>query len=43
MELWQFFGYLHPKLVQFPLVLLLVGLIFDAVGLFRRSERFWWA
>jgi uncharacterized membrane protein len=43
MELWQFFGYLHPKLVQFPLVLLLVGLIFDAVGLFRRSERFHWA
>ncbi|HSZ56360.1 MAG TPA: DUF2231 domain-containing protein [Tepidisphaeraceae bacterium] len=43
MELWQFFGYLHPKLVQFPLVLLLMGLIFDAVGLLRRSERFHWA
>lgn len=43
MELWQLFGYLHPKLVQFPLVLLLAGLVFDAVGLVRRAERFHWA
>ena len=43
MELWQFFGNLHPRLVQFPLVLLLAGLIFDAVGLARRAERFHWA
>ena len=43
MELWQFFGNLHPRLVQFPLVLLLAGLVFDAVGLIRRSPRFNWA
>jgi len=43
MELWQFFGNLHPRLVQFPLVLLLAGLVFDAIGLVRRSERFHWA
>ena len=43
MELWQLFGILHPKLVQFPLVLLLAGLLFDAVALARREERFHWA
>ncbi len=39
MQFWQFLGDLHPKLVQFPLVLLLAGLIFDAAGLFSRSPR----
>ena len=43
MELWQRLGDLHPKLVQFPLVLLLAGLTFDAVGLVRRDRRFHWA
>ncbi len=43
MELWQRLGDLHPKLVQFPLVLLLAGLAFDAVGLGRRDRRFHWA
>jgi uncharacterized membrane protein len=43
MELWKLLGDLHPKLVQFPLVLLLSGLVFDAVGLIRRSRRFHWA
>jgi uncharacterized membrane protein len=43
MELWKLLGDLHPKLVQFPLVLLLCGLVFDAVGLIRRSKRFHWA
>jgi uncharacterized membrane protein len=43
MELWQTLGNLHPKLVQFPLVLLLAGLIFDALGLIRRDRRFNWA
>jgi uncharacterized membrane protein len=43
MELWQTLGNLHPKLVQFPLVLLLAGLIFDAIGLFRGDRRFNWA
>jgi uncharacterized membrane protein/FtsH-binding integral membrane protein len=32
MELWQWLGTLHPKLVQFPLVLLLAGLVFDLAG-----------
>jgi uncharacterized membrane protein len=43
MELWKLLGDLHPKLVQFPLVLLLSGLIFDLIGLVRRSPRFNWA
>jgi uncharacterized membrane protein len=43
MELWQLLGNLHPKLVQFPLVLLFSGLIADALGLFRRDNRFHWA
>jgi uncharacterized membrane protein len=43
MELWQRLGDLHPKLVQFPLVLLLSGLVFDAIGLVRRDRRFGWA
>ena len=43
MDLWEILGNLHPKLVQFPLVLLLCGLLFDAVGLIRRSRRFHWA
>ncbi len=43
MQLWQFLGSLHPKLVHFPLVLLLAGLLFDFVGLLKRSERCHWA
>jgi uncharacterized membrane protein len=39
MHFWQFLGDLHPKLVQFPLVLLLAGLSFDACGLLARSPR----
>jgi uncharacterized membrane protein len=39
MELWKLLGNLHPKLVQFPLVLLLFGLLFDGWGLIRRSDR----
>jgi uncharacterized membrane protein len=39
MAFWQFLGELHPKLVQFPLVLLLAGLAFDACGLLARSPR----
>src|SRR4051812_34134044 len=39
MELWQFLGDLHSKLVHFPLVLLLAGLLFDLGGLVARSDR----
>ena len=39
MELWQILGNLHPKLVQFPLVLLLAGLVFDGFGLLRNDRR----
>ena len=39
MQFWQLLGDLHPKLVQFPLVLLLAGLIFDGFGLLARSPR----
>ncbi len=40
MQFWQFLADLHPKLVQFPLVLLLAGLICDAAGLLARSPAF---
>ncbi len=43
MNLWHFFGNWHPKLVQFPLVLLLAGLLFDLAGLWFRSARAHWA
>jgi uncharacterized membrane protein len=43
MELWQLLGELHPRLVQFPIVLLLAGLLFDAAGLLSRSSRAHWA
>src|SRR2546421_3337918 len=39
MEIWQFLGSLHPKLVMFPLVLLLVGLLFDLWGVIDKSPR----
>jgi uncharacterized membrane protein len=39
MQFWQFLGDLHPKLVQFPLVLLLAGLVFDLFGLISHSPR----
>lgn len=42
MELWQTLGDLHPKLVHFPLVLLLAGLLFDLAGLTARSDRAHW-
>jgi uncharacterized membrane protein len=37
MELWQILGWLHPKLVSFPIVLLLAGLLFDLIGHARRE------
>src|SRR4029434_1030637 len=43
MDLWQLLGDLTPKLVHFPLVLLLAGLLFDSFGLIARSERAHWA
>jgi uncharacterized membrane protein len=43
MAFWQFLGDLHPKLVQFPLVLLLAGLSFDAWGLIARAPRWHFA
>jgi uncharacterized membrane protein len=43
MDLWQSLGDLHPKLVHFPLVLLLAGLLFDLFGLLSRSDRANWA
>src|SRR5580698_9745005 len=39
MQFWQLLADLHPRLVQFPLVLLLAGLVFDCVGVIRRSDR----
>ena len=43
MELWQFLGNLHPKLVQLPIVLLLAGLLFDLAGAVSKSARAHWA
>ena len=43
MELARFFGFLHPALVHFPLVLLLVSVLLEALGFLRRDSRFAWA
>jgi len=43
MDLWRLLGDLHPKLVHFPLALLLAGLLFDFCGLIARSDRAHWA
>ena len=43
MELARFFGFLHPALVHFPLVLLLISVGLEAVGFFGRNPRFTWA
>ena len=43
MELGRFFGFLHPALVHFPLVLLLVSVALEAAGFFRRERRYAWA
>src|SRR3954447_26325694 len=43
MDVWHFLGDLHPKLVHFPLVLLLAGLLFDLFGLLTSSDRAHWA
>ena len=36
-------GFLHPALVHFPLVLLLVSVALEAVGFFQRERRYAWA
>jgi uncharacterized membrane protein len=43
LELGRFFGFIHPALVHFPLVLLLVSVGLEAIGFFGRNERFAWA
>jgi uncharacterized membrane protein len=42
MEIARFLGEQHPRLVQFPVVLLLTALLLDAAGLIWRSERSHW-
>ncbi len=43
LELARFFGYLHPAFVHFPLVLLLISVGLEAIGFFKRDDRFTWA
>jgi uncharacterized membrane protein len=43
LEVARFFGFLHPALVHFPLVLLLVSVLLEAIGFFGRDRRFTWA
>jgi len=43
LELARFFGYLHPAFIHFPLVLLLVSVGLEAIGFFKRDDRFTWA
>jgi uncharacterized membrane protein len=43
LEVARFFGFLHPALVHFPLVLLLVSVALEAIGFFRRDARVTWA
>lgn len=42
MEFGRFFGFLHPALVHFPLVLLLLSVALEALGFFQRDRRFTW-
>ncbi len=37
--LWQFLGRLHPLIVHFPVGLLCVALVLEAVGWFRKSDE----
>ena len=39
MEISHLLAELHPRLVPFPIALLLSGLVLDGVGFFRRNER----
>ncbi len=43
MEVARFFGFLHPALVHFPLVLLLISVALEAIGFFGRNARITWA
>jgi uncharacterized membrane protein len=43
MPIGRFMGYLHPALVQFPIVLLLAAVALEGVGFARRDARFDWA
>lgn len=43
MNFGRFLGFLHPALVHFPLVLLVVSVGLELVGFLRRSVRFTWA
>ena len=43
MEVARFFGFLHPALVHFPLVLLLVSVLLESIGFFAKDRRFTWA
>ena len=40
LELARFFGFLHPALVHFPLVLLLVSVLLEAIGFFGGGSAF---
>src|SRR5262249_24522241 len=42
MEVGRFMGYLHPALIHFPIVLLLVAVLFEGIELFRPDPRLAW-
>src|SRR5438309_12009022 len=42
-ELGRFFGFIHPALVHFPLVLLLISIGLECAGFVRRDMRPAWA
>ncbi len=43
MEVGRFMGYLHPALIHFPIVLLLVAVLLEGVEYFRPNPRLAWA
>src|SRR5262245_56249193 len=43
MEFSRFMAEQHPRLVAFPIVLLLAAVVLDLVGLIRRNDRAHWA
>jgi uncharacterized membrane protein len=43
MELGRFMGYLHPILIHFPIVLLLIAVLLEGIAFFHPDPRLRWA
>ncbi|MEW6056399.1 MAG: DUF2231 domain-containing protein [Bdellovibrionota bacterium] len=43
MQISEFLGSLHPRLIPFPIALILASLFFDVFGLMKRNEKACWS